>query len=67
MNETAIVYIAMEKDMQGILPADSIRHNSAKDCVIRRAMNYVQRKWSAPPVKEELLDLYNRRKAPFDI
>ena len=40
-----------------------IHHESAKDPVIRKAMNYVQKKWPAPPAQGELLDPYNRRKA----
>ena len=66
--ENLMVYIAMEKDMQGILPeslrntpltADTISHETANDSVIRRAMNYVQRKLLAQPVQRELLDPYN--------
>ena len=68
MNEPAIVYIAMEKDMQGILPeslrntpvtADTTSHETANDSVIRRAVNCVQRKLLAQPIQRELLDPYN--------
>ena len=69
---SVIANIANEKDIRSILadpirniPAtvDEIRHESAKDAVIRKAMNYVQKKWPAPPVQGELLDLNNHRKA----
>ena len=72
MKESVIANIGIEKDIRSILAdsirnipvtADEIRRESAKDAVIRKAMNYVQKKWPAPPVQGELLDLYNRRKA----
>ena len=72
MGETVIANIVIEKDIRCILTdsirnmritADEIRHESAIDSVIRKAMNYLQRKWHALPVQGELLDLYNRRNA----
>ena len=72
MGETVIANIAIEKDIPRIqtdfirnmrITADEIRHASAIDSLIRKAMNYLQRKWHAPPVQGELLDLYNRRNA----
>ena len=72
MEESVITNIALEKDIRSIL-ADSIRNipvtadeicqESTKDAVFRKAMNYVQKKWPAPPVQGESLDLYNRQKA----
>ena len=72
MKESVNANIALEKDIRSILAdsirnipvtADEIRHESAKDSVIRKAMNCVQKKWPAPPFQCELLDLYNRPKA----
>ena len=72
MEESVITNIATEMDIRSILAdsirnipvtADEIRHESAKDTVIRKAMNYVQKKWPASPVQGELLGLYNCRKA----
>ena len=72
MKESVIANIALEKDIRSILAdsirnipvtADEIRQESAKDTVIRKAMNYVQKKWPASAVQGHFLDLYNRRKA----
>ena len=54
MKESVIAKIAIEKDIRNILAdsirdipvtANEIRHESMKDAAIRKAMNYVQKKW----------------------
>ena len=72
MEGSVIANIAIEKGIRSILvdsirkirvTADEIGHESAKDSVIRMAMNYVQGKCPTTPVQGELLDLYRCRKS----
>ena len=69
IKETVTANVIIEKDIRSIIAhsirkipitTDVIRQELAKDSVIGKAMNYVQRKWPAPPVQGELLHLYNR-------
>ena len=74
MEESLIANIAIEKDIRSIIAdsilnipitANQIRHESAKDPVIRKAMNFVQRKMACTTGSRRFTGLIQPSKGPL--
>lgn len=54
------VYFILVNSIRNIpVTATDIRHSSAEDSVIRKAIKFVKTKWASSSLKGDLLDLFN--------